>query len=82
VRFYNLPQETGVVVSSVTTGSPAQRAGLREGDVIVALDGKSVAGVDDLHRLLTDARVGVSSSLTVLRWTEKLELPVVPEEAQ
>jgi len=80
VRFYNLPQETGVVVSSVTGGSPAQEAGLREGDVIVALEGKPVAGVDDLHRLLTDARVGVSSSLTVLRWTEKLELKVVPEE--
>jgi hypothetical protein len=38
--------------------------------------------VDDLHRLLTDARVGVNSSLTVLRWTEKLELKVVPEESR
>src|SRR5713226_4941035 len=82
VRFYNLPHETGVVVSSVTGSSPAQKAGLREGDVIVALEGNPVAGVDDLHRLLTDARVGVSSSLTVLRWTEKLELRVVPQEAQ
>jgi S1-C subfamily serine protease len=82
VRFYNLPQESGVVVISVTSGSPGQKAGLREGDVIIALDGKSVAGVDDLHRLLTDARVGVSNSLTVLRWTEKLNLSVVPEEAQ
>lgn len=82
VRFYNLPQETGVVVISVTAGSPGQKAGLREGDVIVALDGKPIAGVDDLHRLLTDARVGVSSALTVLRWTERLELKVVPEEAQ
>jgi S1-C subfamily serine protease len=82
VRFYNLPQETGVVVISVTAGSPGQKAGLREGDVIVALDGKPVAGVDDLHRLLTDARVGVSNSLTVLRWTEKLNLAVVPEESQ
>jgi len=82
VRFYDLPQESGVIVSAVTPGSPAQRAGLREGDVIVALDGKAVAGVDDLHRLLTDAHVGVSSSLTVLRWTEKLELQVVPQEAR
>ena len=82
VRFYNLPQETGVVVISVTAGSPGQKAGLREGDVIVALDGKPVAGVDDLHRLLTDARVGVSNPLTVLRWTEKLELAVVPEESR
>jgi S1-C subfamily serine protease len=82
VRFYDLPQESGVVVVSVEDGSPARRAGLREGDVIVALDGKPVAGVDDLHRLLTDARVGVSNVLTVLRYTEKLELRVVPEEAR
>ena len=81
VRFYDLPQESGVVVTSVENGSPARRAGLREGDVIIAFDGNPAAGVDDLHRLLTDAKVGVSSSLTVLRWTEKLELKVVPEEA-
>jgi len=79
VRFYDLPQESGVVVMSVEDG-PARRAGLRENDVIIAFDGKAVAGVDDLHRLLTDAKVGVGSSLTVLRWTEKLELRVVPEE--
>lgn len=82
IRFYDLPQESGVVVMSVTPGSPAQTAGLREVDVIIALDGKPVAGVDDLHRLLTDARVGVGSVLTVLRHTEKLDLRVVPAEAQ
>jgi S1-C subfamily serine protease len=82
VRFYDLPQESGVVVISVEDLSPGRKAGLREGDVIIALDGKPVAGVDDLHRLLTDARVGVSSALTVLRYTEKLELKVVPEESR
>jgi S1-C subfamily serine protease len=80
VRFYDLSRETGVIVASVASGSPAQKAGLREGDMIVAMDGKPVAGVDDLHRLLTDARVGAVSSLTVLRHTEKLDLKVVPEE--
>jgi len=82
VRFYDLPKETGVVVISVEENSPAKRAGLREGDVIVALEGQPVAGVDDLHRVLTDVRVGVSCSLTVIRWTEKLEMRVVPEEAR
>ena len=82
VRFYDLPKETGALVLSVEDASPAKRAGLREGDVIVALDGKPIAGVDDLHRVLTDVRVGVSCSLTVLRWTEKLELKIVPEEAR
>jgi len=82
VRFYDLPRETGVVVAGVTAGGPAQRAGVREGDVIVALDDKAVAGVDDLHRLLTDARVGASSKLTVLRHTEKIDLYVLPEESK
>jgi len=40
-----------------------------------------VAGVDDLHRVLTDVRVGVSCSLTVIRHTEKMDLRIVPEEA-
>jgi len=82
VRFYDLPKEMGVVVLGVEENSPAKRAGLREGDIIVALEGQPVAGVDDLHRLLTDLRVGVSCALTVLRWTEKLDLNVVPEEAK
>jgi len=82
VRFYDLPKETGALVQSVEDGSPAKRAGLRDGDIIVGLEGQPVAGVDDLHRLLTEVRVGVSCTLTVLRWTEKLELKVVPEEAR
>jgi S1-C subfamily serine protease len=82
VRFYDLAKETGALVLSVEDGSPARRAGLCGGDVIVALEGHPVAGVDDLHRVLTDVRVGVSCSLTLLRDTEKLELKIVPEEAK
>jgi S1-C subfamily serine protease len=82
VRFYDLAKESGALVLSVEDNSPAKRAGLRDGDVIVALEGKPVAGVDDLHRLLTDVRVGVSCTLTVLRYTEKLEVKIVPEEAR
>jgi S1-C subfamily serine protease len=62
--------------------SPARAAGLREGDVIVALDDKPVAGVDDLHRLLTDAQVGSRCELTMIRHTERLIVPIVPEEAR
>jgi S1-C subfamily serine protease len=81
VRFYDLPNESGALVLSVEEKSPAKRAGLRSGDIIIALESQSVAGVDDLHRLLTEVRVGVSCPVTVLRWTEKLDLHVVPEEA-
>jgi S1-C subfamily serine protease len=82
VRFYDLPKDTGALVLSVEDASPAERAGLREGDIVVALEGQPVAGVDDLHRLLTEVRVGVSSTLTVVRYTDKLELKIVPEETK
>ena len=82
VRFYDLPKESGALVLSVEENSPAKRAGLRDGDIIVALEGKPVAGVDDLHRVLTDVRVGAAISLTVLRQTEKIELKIVPEETE
>jgi S1-C subfamily serine protease len=82
VRFYDLANETGAMVLSLEENSPAKRAGLCEGDIVIALEGQPVAGVDDLHRLLTDVRVGVSSGITVLRYTEKMELRIVPEEAK
>ena len=82
MRFYDLPKETGVVVVGVQSGSPAQRAGLQEGDVIVALGGEPIAGVDDLHRLLTDAKVEVRSNIMIVRRTERLELSIVPQEGK
>jgi S1-C subfamily serine protease len=82
VRFYDLSKETGVLVLAAASGSPAQRAGVREGDIIVAFAGQPVAGVDDLHRLLTDTQVGVKNSMTVLRRTEQLELAIVPQESK
>src|SRR5438270_7490612 len=80
VRFYDLAKETGVMVVGIASGSPAERAGLREGDVILAFAGQPVAGVDDLHRLLTDTQVGVRSPLSILRRTERLEMDIVPQE--
>jgi S1-C subfamily serine protease len=65
----------------VEPGSPAGRAGLREGDLIVDFNGHSIGGVDDLHKQLTGAQVGVRSSLTVIRYTEKLQIEVVPEKS-
>jgi len=80
VRYYNLPSETGMLVIQVEPGSPAARAGLREGDLIVAYGGQVLTGVDDLHKRLTGAQVGVRSPLVVLRGTGQLRLEIVPEE--
>ena len=82
VRFYDLAKETGVMVVGVANGSPAHKAGLQDGDVIIAFVGQPVAGVDDLHRLLTDAHLGVRSPLTILRRTDRLELTIVPQESK
>ena len=81
VRFYHLPSRSGVLALSVTEGCPAARGGVRVGDLIVAYDDGPIASVDDLQRLLTEQRVGVPATLTVLRGADKLVLPIVPEAA-
>jgi S1-C subfamily serine protease len=80
VRFHGLAEETGVLVIQVEPQSPASRAGVKEHDIIVACDGHPVRGIDDLHRLLTEWKIGARTPLTVIRRAEKLDLPVVPAE--
>ena len=65
---------------SIEPGSPAATAGLREHDIIVAFDGQPVTGVDDLHRLLTEDRIGVASTIVAVAGPERRELTVVPVE--
>src|SRR5881628_2143850 len=74
VRFHDLPRERGVLVVALEKESPAQRAGVREGDVIIGYGTQTIAGIDDLHRLLTDEQVGVRVSLTIVRRAEKIQL--------
>jgi S1-C subfamily serine protease len=81
VRAQQLKHETGVLVISVEPSSPAERAELREGDVIVALDDNPVRSVDDLHRLLTDARIGSRCKIDLLRQSQKRTLSVLAQEA-
>jgi S1-C subfamily serine protease len=70
----------GVLVMSVEESSPAERAGMMQGDVIVELDGKTIESIDDLHRLLTEERIGVNTELSVLRGDERHVLDVRPIE--
>ena len=81
VRSQQLKTEAGVLVISVEKQSPAERAGLSQGDVIIALDGAPVRSVDDLHKTLTEARIGSSCELTLLRQSQKIALPVIAQEA-
>jgi S1-C subfamily serine protease len=81
-RLHNLPVESGILVMSIEPESPAQRAGLAEGDVIVAYNGSPIGSIDDLHRQLTETQVGLRSRLTVIRRAEKLARDIVPEESR
>jgi len=82
VRYYNLAVESGILVVSYDENSPAKQAGVLEGDLIVGFCDHPIGGIDDLHKLLTEERIGRKSSLVVIRRTEKLTLEVVPEESQ
>jgi S1-C subfamily serine protease len=73
---------SGVLVSSIAKDGPAAKSGLEEGDVIVQFAGVAVSGIDDLHRQLTDERIGQTVSVTVLRRGRRLALTMRPGELQ
>ena len=81
VRFYQLPVETAVLIVSFETNgetSAAREAGLLAGDLMVDFDGQPIRGIDDLHKLLTDERIGKRTPVTVIRGVQKLTFDVVP----
>src|SRR6266568_3582055 len=74
--------KSGVLVTGVEPDSPAGRAGVASGDIIVGFDGQTVSGIDDLHRLLVTERIGARTTIAVLRNADRLDLPIVPEESE
>jgi S1-C subfamily serine protease len=81
VRYFDLPLATGVLVAGVEPGSPAQRAGLLPGDLIVAVDDVPLPDVDTLHRTMTETTIGRAVTFKVVRLTSLRELKVTPERA-
>src|SRR6266849_3470918 len=82
VRFHDLPAESGILVVAVEPASPAQRASLAEGDVIIGYGDQTVRDIDDLHRLLVEEKVGIPMALTFLRRGEKRTISVNAEESR
>jgi S1-C subfamily serine protease len=80
VRHYGLERETGLMIAGVEPDSPAAKAGLQDGDVIVRYGELPVGGIDDIHRLMTEERIGQSAAVTVLRRNDKHVVEVTPEE--
>jgi len=72
----SLGQRQALVVVSIAAGSPAERAGLLLGDVVVALDGRPVRHVRDLIELLDEERIGAEARLKIVRAGSLSELPI------
>jgi S1-C subfamily serine protease len=81
VRQHSLEAKSGVLVMSVEAGSPAEKTGLKEDDVIIGFGGARVESIDDLHRLLTDQNIGLPTTVRLLREGALLTLDVVPQES-
>jgi S1-C subfamily serine protease len=81
-RENQLAVTSGVFVVSVEPNSPATVAGLRDGDVVLAFAGVPVTAVDDLHRQLTEDRIGVPTVVTILRAARRRQITVVPAESR
>lgn len=80
-RFHGLSSATGVLVLAVEPNSPASRARLRPGDLIVAYDEQPITDVDALHRWLTEERIGRTAQVTILRGAERAKVSIRPQEA-
>ncbi|HNX65216.1 MAG TPA: trypsin-like peptidase domain-containing protein [Oscillospiraceae bacterium] len=78
-KFYNIPQ--GVYVRIVNSDSPAEKAGIRVGDVIIGANGKEITSMDELNKIKEEFKPGDSIKLTVYREGQKLELSLTLSEA-
>ena len=75
-----LAQDSGVMVTAIEPDSPAQRAGLMTGDTILALDGVTITGADDLIRTLAGDKIGRTVDVDVLRFGKPRRMTLTAEE--
>lgn len=83
---FGLPKPAGALVSSVEKGSPAEKAGIEAGDIILKFDGKAVNASEDLPRIVGNTRPGVKAAVQLMRNKATRDVSVVvgemPEEAR
>lgn len=79
-EFFGAPRESGVLVSSVSENGPAAKAGVRVGDVITAINGKSTANYRDLREAIKDNHAGDSIRIEVIRGKGRQTLMATAEE--
>jgi len=75
-RFHRLSQATGVLVISLEQDGPARVAGVREGDIIVSFDAAPISSLDDLHRTLSEDRIGTFVTMGLLRDLQRIDVSI------
>lgn len=78
VRHFDLAKETGIFVTTIEPDSPAAHANIRTGDILLALDGAPIAGVDEIARRMTHDAAGRRMELTLLRGTHLVRTTIEP----
>ncbi|HEX7126625.1 MAG TPA: DegQ family serine endoprotease [Thermodesulfobacteriota bacterium] len=85
-RGFNVPEDRGALVADVMKGSPAEKGGLKRGDVVVSFNGDEIKEVTDLTRRVAAAPIGSEAKVTVIRDGQRVELPItlgeMPNETQ
>ena len=81
IRDLDILQTSAILVMSVEPGAPAQKAGVDEGDLIVGLDGRIISSIDDLHKQLSQSRVGKECQLQIVRDEARLDVTIIPAES-
>jgi S1-C subfamily serine protease len=77
-RHHSLTQRTGVEITEVIKGKPADKAGLKDGDILISLDGTQIDSVDQVHKLLGAGSIGRSLAVKLLRRGKLVETNVTP----
>lgn len=79
-RLHHLEARQGIEILATEKNGPADRAKLKEGDIIAAINGQTLTSIDDLHRYLSEWPIGHAVKLTILRGMIKKEVFVYPTD--
>ncbi|MCM8781896.1 MAG: Do family serine endopeptidase [Candidatus Omnitrophica bacterium] len=79
-KFFGLPQKEGVLVASVTKDGPAQKAGIKGGDIILSIDNEEIKTVRDILSIVGSKKPGTKVDVMIFRDRKRMTIPVIVGE--